>query len=147
MTTYKQIQLTNTNIGAVAIDAYMPLGKVTRRINAPQSCCNTFVVTSSTADSVVINDPGFYKITYSLSATAAAAGAVTIGLVSNGTTVYSVTQTIADETTAVNLTLPYTIRVSPNCVSNPDNVPVTVQLQNTGIALTGETSNLIIEKV
>jgi hypothetical protein len=145
--TYKQIQLTNTNIGAVAVDAYMPLGKVTRRINTPQNCCNTFVVTSSTADTVVINDPGFYKVTYSLNATAAAAGAVTVNLVTNGTTVYSVTQTIVDETTAVNLTLPYTIRVCPNCLTTPDNVPVTLQIQNTASALTGASSNLIIEKI
>ena len=147
MTTYKQIQLTNTNIGDVAVDAFMPLGKVSRRINAPFNCCNTFVVTSSTADSVVINDAGFYKITYSLTATAAAAGEVTISLVTNGSAIYSVSQAIVDETNAVNTTIVYTIRVCPNCSSAPDNVPVTIQLQNTGIALTGSQSNLIIEKV
>jgi hypothetical protein len=145
---YKQIQLTNTAIGDVAVDAYMPLGRVTRRINAPFNSCNTFTVTSSTSDTVVINDVGFYKITYSLTANAAAEGEITVGLVTNGTTVYSVSQNIADATTGgVNLTLPYTIRVCPNCSSTPDNVPVNVQLQNTGIALTGVSSNLIIEKL
>lgn len=144
---YKQIQLTNTNIGDVAVDAYIPVGRVTRRINAPYNCCNTFVVASSTDDTVVINDPGFYKITYSLTATAAATGAVTIALVTNGTSVYTVTQTVSDAATAVNMTLPYTIRVCPNCSATPDNVPVSLQIQNTGIALTGETSNLIIEKI
>jgi hypothetical protein len=144
---YKQIQLTNTAIQDVAVDAYIPLGKVTRRINAPYSCCNTFLVTQSDANTVVINDAGFYKITYSLTASAAAAGNVTVDLVVNNTSVYSVTQNLVDETGSVNLTLVYTVRVCPNCSSAPDNVPVTVQLQNTGIALTGTSANLIIEKV
>jgi NMD protein affecting ribosome stability and mRNA decay len=144
---YKLIQLTNTEVGDVAVDSFVPVGSVTRRINAPYNCCNTFVVTSSTNDSVVINDPGFYKVTYSLTATAAAAGQVSIALVTNGASVYTVSQTIVDETTAVDITLPYVIRVCPNCSSVPTNVPVTVQIQNTGIALTGSTSNLIIEKI
>jgi hypothetical protein len=147
MTSYKQIQLTNSAIGDVAINAYMPLGRVTRRINAPYNCCNTFTVTTSDADSVVLNDVGFYKITYSLTATAAAAGEVTIALVTNGTSIYTVSQAIVDETAGVNLTLPYTIRVCSNCSATPDNLPVSVQIQNTGIALTGATSNIIIEKI
>jgi hypothetical protein len=144
---YKQIQLTNTAIEDVAVNAYIPLGKVTRRINAPNSCCNTFTVTSATSDTVVINDAGFYKITYSLTATAAAAGDITVAIVANNTSVYSVTQNLVDETGSVNLTLVYTIRVCPNCVASPDNVPVSVQIQNTGSALTGSSGNLIIEKV
>jgi hypothetical protein len=145
--TYKQIQLTNTAINDVAVDAFVPLGRVTARVNSPYNCCNTFSVTSSTADTVVINTAGFYKITYSLTATAAAAGDVTIALVVNGASVYSVTQAYVADSTGANLTLVYTIRVAPNCSVNDTNVPVTVQLQNTGITLTGETSNLIIEKL
>jgi NMD protein affecting ribosome stability and mRNA decay len=144
---YKQIQLTNTTIGDVAVDSFIPYGRVTRRINAPFNSCSTFTVTSSTADTVTINDPGFYKITYSLTASAAAAGDVSIALVTNGTTIYSVSQNLVDETGTVNLTLPYTIRVCPNCSSTPDNIPVNVQIQNTGIALTGVSGNMIIEKV
>ena len=109
MNHYKQIQITNNTIGDVAIDAYMPLGRVTRRINAPFNCCNTFVISSSTADTVNINNTGFYKVTYSLTATAEAAGTVTIGLVANGTTLYSVSQYVADPTGPVNLTLPSTV--------------------------------------
>ncbi len=147
MTSYKQIQLTNNSVGDVAINSYIPLGRVTRRINAPFNCCNTFSVTSSDSDTVSLNDVGFYKITYSLTATAAAAGEVTIALVTNGTSIYTVSQTIVDEASGVNLTLPYTIRVCSNCSATPDNVPVSVQIQNTGIALTGATSNIIIEKI
>jgi hypothetical protein len=145
--TYKQIQLTNTTVGDVAVDAYIPLGRVTRRINAPYNCCNTFSVTSSTADTVTINDPGFYKVTYSLTATAAAEGDVSVALVTNGTAQYTVSQYLADATGSVNLTLPYTIRVCPNCSATVDNVPVTVQIQNTGTAITGTSSNIIIEKL
>jgi hypothetical protein len=82
-----------------------------------------------------------------LTASAAAAGDVSITLVTNGTNVYTVTQNLVDETGNVNLTLPYTIRVCPNCSASPDNIPVSIQIQNTGIALTGESSNMIIEKV
>lgn len=144
---YKQIQITNNSIGDVAIDGFIPLGQVTRRINTPYNCCNTFNLDSSTSDVVTINDPGFYKITYSLTATAAAAGEIVINLISNGTSVYSVSQNLIDETGSVNLTLPYTIRISPNCSSIPANVPVNIQIQNTGIALTGASANLIIEKL
>ena len=142
--TYKQIQLTNTAIGDVAADAYVPLGRVTARINAPYNCCNTFAVSSSTADTVVINTAGFYKITYSLTATAADAGDITIALVVDGAPVYSVTQSYVAASTGANLTVVYTIRVASN--GGAESNPVSVQLQNTGIALTGATSNLIIEK-
>lgn len=144
---YKQIQLTNTTIGDVATNAYLPYGRVTRRINAPHNCCNTFTVTSSTADTITINDVGFYKVTYSITATAAAAGDISIALVTNGTEIYSVSEYLTDETGSVNLTIPYTIRVCPNCSSTPDNVPVTVQIQNLGTPLTGASSNMIVEKL
>jgi hypothetical protein len=147
MTSYKQIQLTNNTIGDVAANGFMPLGRITRRINAPFNCCNTFSVASSEADTVTLNDVGFYKVTYSLTATAAAAGEVTIALVTNGTSIYTVSQAIVDEASGVNLTIPYTIKVCSNCSATPDNVPVSVQIQNTGTALTGATSNLIIEKI
>jgi hypothetical protein len=146
-TAYKQIQLTNTDIGDIAINAYIPYGNITRRINAPYNCCNTFTVTSNTSDTVMINDPGFYKITYSLTGMAAAAGDVTIALVTNNSEVYSVSQYVADAAGSVNLTIIYTIRVTPNCNANPTNTPVSVQIQNTGIALTGVSGNMIIEKV
>jgi hypothetical protein len=142
--TYKLIQLTNTDIGDVAVNAYLPYGRVTRRINAPYNCCNTFTVASSTADVVNINDPGFYKVTYSLTGMVAAAGDVEIALVTNGSEVYSVSQYVADAAGSANLTIIYTVRVASNA---PEEIPVAVQIQNTGLALTGVSSNLIIEKI
>ena len=144
---YKQIQITNENIGAIAANEYLPYGRVTRRINAPYNCCNTFVVTSSTDNTVVLNDLGFYKVTYSLTAEAGAVGDVTIGLVVNGTTVYSVSVAAAAEGDSVNVTLPYTIRACSNCTAAPETSPVSLQIQNTGVALTAGTSNIIIEKI
>jgi hypothetical protein len=131
----------------VAVDAYFPLGQVTRRINAPLNCCNTFILSTNDTNTVTLTEAGFYKVTYSLTAEAAAEGILTIGLVSNGTTVYTVSEAIAAADSPVNVTLPYTIRVSPNCASSPANAPISIQIQNTGIALTGSSSNLIIEKL
>lgn len=145
--TYKLIQLTNTDVGDIAVDGFIPYGIVTRRINAPYNCCNTFTVTSSTSDSILINEVGFYKVTYSLTGMAAAAGDVEINLMSNNSEVYSVSQYVADAAGSVNLTIVYTLRVRPNSVATPDNIPVNVQIKNTGIALTGVSSNMIIEKV
>ena len=145
--TYKQIQLTNNDIGDIAVNALIPLGNVTRRINAPYNTCNTFTVTSSTSDTVLINDAGFYKVTYSLTGMAAAAGDVEITLLNNNSSIYSVSQYVADAAGSVNLTIIYTIRACPNCSSAPTNLPVSVQIKNTGIALTGVSANLIIEKV
>lgn len=144
---YKQIQLTNSNIGDVALDEYIPLGVVTRRINAPFNCCNTFIVGSTKSDTLTITEPGFYKVTYSLTAEAAAAGIVTVNLLTNGTQAYSVSTTVETADSPVNLTLPYTIRVCPNCASTPTNCPVNIQLQIAGSSITGTSGNLIVEKV
>lgn len=144
---YKLIQLTNTEIENVATDAFIPFGKVTRRINTPIDCCNTFVMSSSAPDSITVQDAGFYKITYTLTAMAAAAGEISVTLVTNGTDVYTVSQYLAEADNSVTLTFSYTIRVCPNCSAAPTSVPVKVQIQNAGVALTGTSSNIIIEKV
>lgn len=144
---YKQIQLTNSNIGDVAVDGFIPLGIVTRRINAPFNCCNTFVVGSTQADTLTITEPGFYKVTYSLTAETAAAGTVTVSLLTNGTSVYSVSSAVTAADTPVNVTLPYTVRVCPNCASTPTNCPVVIQLQISDTAITGVSGNLIVEKI
>lgn len=146
MTCYKQIQLTNTAIGSIDTNTYIPYGRITRRINTPADTCNTFVVGSSTADTVTVNNVGFYKVTYSISAVATDAGVVTISLVTDGSSVYTASETAAAGET-VNITLPYTIRVYPASSGSLPNVPVTVQIENTGVPLTSGTSNLIIEKV
>lgn len=151
MSKYKLIQLTNNNIGAIAANTLLPLGNVTRRLNSPDGCCTTFQVTSSTSDTVNLMEPGYYKITYSATLTAGAAGVMSISLLNNGNTVYTVSEDATAAEDIVNLTLPYVIRVCPNCCSSPTNCPVSIQFElgdvATGITPNASTANLIIERI
>ena len=76
----------------------------------------------------------------------AAAGVLIVTLVVNGVNVYSSAATVATGAT-VNLTIPYQIRVLPNCPSNPNNNPANVQIQLNGVGITGGTSVLKITRV
>jgi hypothetical protein len=151
MSKYKLIQLTNNSIPATTAGSFLPLGLVTRRFNAPVGNTSTFEVTTSAADTVYITEPGYYKVTYSMTATAGAAGLVGVSLIANQNSIY----TVAEEATAaediVNITLVYVLRICPNCCSNPGNCPVAIQLQlgDTALGITPDPSiaNLVIEKV
>lgn len=151
MSKYKLIQLTNTNIGAITADTLIPLGLVTRRYNAPVDNCSTFEVASSAADTLYITEPGYYKITYSMVATAGAAGVMGVSLIANQNVVTTVSQDVTAAEDIVDLTLIYVIRVYPNCCSTPANCPVAVQMKlgdvATGITPNPSTTNLIVEKV
>ena len=148
MSDYRVLQLTNTNVGAVAADTPLPLGVITRKL-----CCgtaqgtNTFAVGTTGANYVQLNRTGYYKVTYNISAVAGAAGAVTVELTQNGTVVYTATQSAAAAGDTVNITIPFIVRVFPNCASVGANVPANLQVNNTGVALTGGISNFIVEKV
>jgi hypothetical protein len=149
MSKYKLIQLTNTNIGELAVDSYIPFGITTRRLNSPCDNCSTFQVASSNADIIYINEPGYYKVTYNASFIGSGAGDMAINLITNQTTTYTVTSAVAAADDPINMNLVYVIRVCPNCCSAPNNCPVSVQLQLTGLATAAgpSTGNLIIEKV
>lgn len=146
MSDFRILQLTNTNIGAVAADTAMPLGAITRKFCCGNSALNTFAVGTTGSDYIQVNSKGYYKVLYNVSAVAGAAGVVTLELVVNGTTVLtsSATATAAGDT--VNLTIPYEIRVLPNCNCISANTPVTIRIINTGVALTGGISNIIVSK-
>lgn len=146
MSKYKLIQLTNSTIGAVAADGFMPLGNITRRLNSPMSTDSAFTVSTTGANIIYLNEPGYYNVIYSVSAVAAAAGEVGITLTTNGTDVYSVSTTATADGT-VNLTLPVAVRVCPNSCSSPTNCPLSVQIQLGEVAITDGTSNMIIEKI
>ena len=140
----KMIQLTNGSIGAIAIDAYIPMGTITRRIDCSPNAA-TFVTGNSTADTITITDDGYYNITYSLTAVADAAGVANTSLVINGTPVYTVgTTTTAGGT--YTITLPYVVRVFRRCDNMATNNPMTVQV-TTDAAITSGTSNIIVEKI
>lgn len=147
MSKYRVLQLTNQNVGAIAADEYMPYGTITRRIQDSDCGCSTFNVTTSGADSVYLNEVGNYNVTYSASLISGAAGETSVALLTNGTQVYEVGLTAGAAGDVVNLTLPYQVRVCPNCASTPNNCPVVIQIKLTGVAVTGGTSNLRIERV
>lgn len=144
---YQLLQLTNPTVGAVATDTLLPLGTTTRKISCGGCNQPTFTVTTSGANTVNLNDAGTYKITYTASLVAGAAGLVTVNLVQNGTVVYTASETATAAGDTVNISLVYVVRALPNFASLLTNLPSTIQFTNTGVALTGGTSNLLIEKV
>ena len=151
MSNYKLLQVTNTNIPAITANSLMPLGTITRKLNSCCNNCSTFELTSNSANTLYINEPGYYKITYSATLSAGDAGLMSISLINNGTNVTTVSEDATAAADVVNLTLIYTIRVCPNCCSSPYNCPVAIQFElgdvATGVAPNPSTSNLIIEKV
>ena len=147
MSRYRVLQLTNSATGAVLANEYMPFGNITRRVQDNCGNCSTFNVTTSQADIVYLNEVGNYNVTYSASLIAGAIGEVSVALIVNGTQVYEVGATAAAVGDVINITLPYQLRVCPNCSSSPNNCPVSIQIQLTGVAITGGQSNLLVERV
>lgn len=144
---YKVIQLTNTNLGAVAVNEMLPFGKVTRKLNCKNYDSIPFTIETSGANVVIVNECGYYKITYNASLLTSNDGLYTLNLLVNGVNVYSVSETASATANYVNLTLPYEIRVLPNQLQNQNSVPVDIQVQLQGTAITGGTSNILIEKM
>lgn len=115
MTNARILQLTNTTIGAVATNSNMPLGVTT--VVYPYdvtNCYPTYMVSSSNADTLVVNKSGTYNFIYNASVVATTAGDITFELTVNGTTKYTVSET-ATAAGTVNLTIPYEIYVPCNC--------------------------------
>lgn len=140
----KLIQITNTNIGAVAVDAFMPLGTITRRYGVGGTN-PTYTTANSNVDTITINDEGYYDITYNASVVAGSAGDLSLTLVTNGVSVYTVTETVASGDT-YNMSMPFTVRVYAKQCNAPTNNPMNIQVQLTGVAITGGTANIQIEK-
>ena len=140
----KLIQMTNSNIGAIAVDALMPLGTITRRFgvggNNP-----TYTTANSNVDTITINDEGYYDIVYNTSVVATAAGTMGFALLTNGDEIYEVTQTVTAGD-SFSFTLPFTVRVYAKSCNAPTNNPMNIQIQLTGVAVTSGTSNIQIEK-
>lgn len=143
---YRLIQLTNKNIQAVAANTLMPLGSITRRVCPRTNCCQTFEVTTSGADTVNITEQGYYRVTYNVSAISAVAGLVSFSLNVGGTSVYVGSATAAAVGDTVNVTIPFMVRAFGNCASLPVNLPLAIQVENTGAALTSAVSNIMIER-
>ena len=143
---YQFIQLTDNSVGAVAANALLPLGNITRRYGNGSCCACTFEVSTSGSDTVTINDSGYYKVSYTGSLIPADAGEITLNLTVNGATVISVSDSVAAADDITNISFEYIVRVFPKCPAS-NNMPVILQIVNAGVALTGGTSNLIVEKI
>jgi hypothetical protein len=94
---------------------------------------------------LVVNKAGTYSFIYNASLVATDAGDLVLALRVNGVTKYTVTA-VAVAGGAVNITIPFEIYIPCNCNSNPTAVPASIQIQNTGVAVTSGTSNLIVSK-
>lgn len=144
---YRLLQLTNNNIGAVAAATVLPLGVMSRKIACQSTCTPTFEVSTTANNVAYINEPGYYKITYEGSLTAAAAGNVVVNLEVNGAIVNTATVTAAAAGT-VGISIAFIVRVLNNCCNGAAiNTPAIIQFRNAGVALTGGNSNVLIEKV
>ena len=141
----KMIQMTNKNIGVVAVNGLIPFGTVTRRIDCG-NCCSAFTISSSNTDTITINEEGYYKITYSITDLATAVGLNSITLVVNGVDTYTVGETVAVAGDAIDLTLPYVVRVFKRCDNVATNNPMTIQIR-ADEAITSATANIIIERI
>lgn len=141
----KLIEMKNNSIGAVAINGLIPLGTVIRKIDCGTEC-PAFTVSSSNADTITISEAGYYEITYSITALATATGLNNITLVVNGVDTYQVGVTVATAGDAINLTLPYVVRVFNRCNNVATNNPMTIQIK-ADTAINSATSNIIVKKV
>lgn len=141
---YRIIEMQNTAIGAVAANGVMPFGKVTRRIATSTGNGVPFQIGSSGADIIQLTTKGYYRVTYNASLTVGAASDITLVLLANGTPVYSITNHVTAAGT-YNLHFVKEVRVFANCQACPTNCPMDIQIQNAGAAITGGTSNIIID--
>ena len=141
----KMIQMTNKNIGVVNANSFIPFGTITRRIDCG-NCCSAFTISSSNTDTITINEEGYYKITYSITDIATAVGLNSITLLVNGVDTYTVGETVAAAGDAINLDLPYVVRVFKRCDNVATNNPMTIQIRADD-AITSATANIIIERI
>lgn len=144
---YRVIQLTNNNLPAVSANENLPLGGITRSIRPKNGCCPTMTVSTSQADTVTLNENGNYNISYTASLIAEAAGIISASMVINGTTLYTASASAAAVGDVVNLSFVYQTKVCPCCGGTPVSCPANVRISLGDGAVTGGTSNLLIERV
>ena len=145
MHNFKMVQMTNKNIGAVAVNGLIPFGTITRRVDCG-SCGSAFTISSSNTDTITINEEGYYKITYSITDIATDVGLNSITLVVNGVDTYTVGETVATAGDAININMPYVVRVFRRCDDVATNNPMTIQVRADD-AITSATANIIIERI
>lgn len=143
---YRLLQLTNNTVGPVAAATVLPIGVTSRKIACASKCTPTFEIATTANNVAYINEPGFYKITYTGYLTAGAAGNVVVNLEINNVIVAVATVT-ATAAGTVPVSITYVTRVLNNCCNNAANPIQALQFRNAGVAITGGTSTVIIERV
>jgi len=125
------IYMITPTVTDIASGSVLPLSTIARRRGRS--------ITSET-DSILLNTPGYYKVTATITFTAPAAGDVTIELRKDGIAVPGITasETITTATTEIRtVTLSGIVRIPCCCDS------ASLSLVNTGVAIT--TSNISID--
>ena len=142
---YRLLQLTNYDLGPVAVGAYIPVGTMTREVRAGSQCNDTFIVTTSNNNSIYINEQGFYKIAYTGYLEVAVAGDIVVELQISGVTLRTATVTAPAAGTYL-VSFDFVTRALKDCCNNV-NTQLLVRLLNSGIAITDGEANLVIERV
>lgn len=137
--------MTNTAIGAVDAGGLLPLGIVTHRFGCGNGYENasTFVPATAGANTITINEKGYYKVTYTGTVVTTAEGTVTETLFLNGEAITGATISVTPVTAGdpVGIALSYVFKL--NC----GDVPSNLQIVNAGGALASGFGNLIVEKL
>lgn len=146
---YRMLQMTNTNIGAVGTSVPIPLGNITREISrASDSTIPTFETSiDGNNNTVVLREPGFYKINYT--GYHAASNNTTVGtrLLVNGVSALFAVQTSPTAGAQMPVVINFVIRAIGSNQNVASNLPMKIQIVNTSTPLTGGTGNLIIERI
>lgn len=124
----------------VAVSGLLPFGVV-----GIQTGCTA----TATQNGASLNRCGIYKIEFSASANAPAAGNVQVEMYINGT-VYTGAITTAYSGGAgesAPLSFAVLVRVPKNTCCNTANVPMSVTFRNTGVAATYTNTALVVTKV
>ena len=124
------ISLATPSVSPVAVNGVLPLSTIVRRRGSAIQQSN---------DSIVLNAPGYYRVSVTATFTAPAAGVATLSLRQDGLPVQGATAstTVTTATTEVrSLSFDAIVRVS--CCGGP----VTLTVLNTGVAI--NTSNIAV---
>ncbi len=140
---WRLLELTNGNIGAVAVNAFVPIGAITRKVAKEPRCTPTFEAGTTLNNIVTISEKGIYNITYTGTLTAAAAGTLTLNLLADSAVIATRSVT-ATEGSDVNIALSKEVRVFGNCCNGVS--PVIIALQIADTAITGGNGTIIINR-
>lgn len=95
---------------------------------------------------LTLNRPGFYMINFS--GTATGDGAITAQLFVNGTAYAGATATETGTGTGdVNLSFPAIVQVEPNTCNDTANCPLSITIQNAGVAATYTNAVVTVTKL